>query len=111
MYFDEKTDKYFGRWICLPTWNTFHPCDTERFHAFVKALYHHNAADLPGTDTIEQAIVTAVKNNHPDYNIERAKEQAKEFAEIAQTVIDFLYDTRNVIIPDVQIENRKFELK
>jgi hypothetical protein len=110
MYFDEKTDKYFARWICNSTWNSYHPLDIERFHVFVKALYHYKSGSLPGTDVIEQVISDAIRKNHPGYNQQTGDRQANEFAERAQVLIDFLHDTRNTEIPNQAIENHQIKI-
>jgi hypothetical protein len=87
-YFSQLTDRYFNHWISLPTWDSRHPLDMQRFYQFVKALRKYSRK--PWQTKFHENIQIAAKANHPTLNDKYVTEMADLF--LAHAEIIFAYD-------------------
>ncbi len=77
--------RYFEAWICLDTWDSYHPLDERRFYRFVKAVARYTRRVLSPADI--HALIVERRDGQQD----RAElnKTAKQFAERYQTLLDY----------------------
>ena len=100
-YFSPVVDRYFLQWIVLPTWDSMHPMDMQRFYQFLKALKRYSRKDWSAY--FIQNIVNAAKHFHPNRDADCIRKAAVRFLEIAEDI--FAYESAPFPDPLVEMRN------
>jgi hypothetical protein len=91
-YFSPLVDRYFINWLSLPTWDSMHPLDMQRFYQFLKAMRLYSRS--PWQIKFRENIIKAAKKLHPNLQQEYIVEIADVFMHHAE--IAFAYDAAGI---------------
>ena len=100
MYFSKIVDRYFLQWIALPTWDSMHSMDMERFYQFMKAMKRYSRKHW--TTRFHQSIVKAAAELHPRSSEKYIHKMADFFLQTAGTIFEY----ESASFPDPLVEMR-----
>ena len=108
MYFGERTDKYFARWIKASTWDSMHHTDMEHFYLFMRALISFGEGTFDETD-FKDKMHRAVKHNHQQDD-QHSQRCIDEYTVEALAIVEYSKAVSKRW-PDTEVESLDLPLK
>lgn len=86
-----KLKEFLRPWMCIPTWDSSHPKDNERFHYALKRAFNELGYAIDA-DSFEIAMLELLNEIYPKKEHIDRTEEVSRFVIRAEQISNYLYD-------------------